>query len=316
MAKVNIVFDMSKYDLFLLCEARFNFRHNLNIGKPGKPEAMDRGTLVHVGEEVYWTALMNHEHYDDAVSKALSKIREAGVISSELDPETISRVVDVMEENFDYWRVADQSLVINGVEEPFMYELFDNDDVRLFLTGKIDLAVSDNRYENEPWDHKSYDRTFMPGRMNNQFKNYAYALKSNFLTVNKIGFQKTLKPHEKYIRTRLTFDPVILEEWKQNVITVLMNKYLTCVAENKWPMNETSCEKYNRRCEFYEICDASGLPAKNWKINSQYIKIEPWDVTRAMSKSSQLIEEARKQREQAENAETTSGESRPQTEET
>jgi len=70
-------------------------------------------------------------------------------------------------------------------------------------------------------------------------------------------------------------------------------------------MNETSCEKYNRRCEFYEICDASGLPAKNWKINSEYIKVEPWDVTKVMKKSSQVIEEEKKKREQASNAEAT-----------
>jgi PD-(D/E)XK nuclease superfamily len=303
MAKVNIVFDMSKYDLFLLCEQRFNLRHNLNIGLPGKPEQMDRGSLVHVANEVYYQALKEHKHYDDAANMALSKIREAGVISTDLDNETISRVVDVMEEYYDYWRIADQGVVFNEVEQPFMYLLFENDDVRIYLAGKIDLIVSDNRYTNEPWDHKSYDRTYNVGRMNNQFKNYCVATESNFLTVNKIGFQKTLKPHEKFIRTRLSFDPIILDEWKKNVTDVLMHKYLDCVARNIWPMNETSCEKFNRRCEFYEICDASGLPAKNYKINRDYIQLEPWDVTRVMRRSSETIEDLKKQREKAANAE-------------
>lgn len=295
--KVNIVFDMSKYDLFRLCEARYNYRHNLNIGLPTKSEQLDRGSLVHVGAEVYYQALKDKHPYATAANMALSKIREAGVISTDLDNETINRVIDVMEEYFDYWQIADQGFVINEVEQPFMYELFANDDVRIFLAGKIDLVISDNRYENEPYDHKSYDRTYNVGRMNNQFKNYCVATKSNYLTVNKIGFQKTLKPHEKFIRTKLTYDPLILEEWKQNVITALMNNYLTCVAENNWPMNETSCEKFNRRCEFYEICDSSGLPAKNYKINTNYIKLEPWDVTRAMKKSSQIIEEVKVKRE-------------------
>lgn len=299
MSKVNIVFDMSKYDLFRLCEARFNYRHNLNIGLPGKAPQMERGSLCHVGNEVYYQALKDRKPYDDAANMALSKIREAGVVATDLDNETINRCIDVMEEYYDYWRIADQGFVINEVEQPFMFELFANDEVRIFLAGKIDLVVSDNRYEHEPYDHKTYDRTYDVGRMNNQFKCYCVATGSNYLTVNKIGFQKTLKPHEKYVRTKLTFDPLILDEWKHNVINVLMNNYLACVAEDKWPMNETSCEKYNRRCEFYEICDSSGLPAKNYKINSNYIKLEPWDVTRVMKKSSQIIEEDKLKREKA-----------------
>lgn len=301
MSKVNIVFDMSKYDLFLLCEARFNYRHNLNIGLPGKNQALDRGQLVHAANEIYYQALKDKKPFAEASNMALSKIREVGVISTDLDNDMINRVIDVMEEYYDYWQIADQSFVIEAVEQPFLEELYSDDDVRIFVAGKIDLVFSDNRYQNEPLDHKSYDRSYEVGRMSNQFKCYSYVLKNNYLTVNKIGFQKTLKPHQKFIRTKISFDPLIHEEWKQNVITVLMNKYLTCVAENKWPMNETSCEKFNRRCEFYEICDASGLPAKNYKINANYIKLEPWDVTRAMKKSSQVIEEEKKKRE--ENAE-------------
>lgn len=297
MSKVNIVFDMSKYDLFRLCEARYNYRHNILIGKPGKPQQMERGSLIHLGNEIYYQGLKDGKGYQDSVNASLSKMREAGVISTDLDSDIINRCIDVMEEYYDYWRIADQRFEIKEVEQPFMFLLFENDDVRIYLTGKIDLVTSDNQYENEPMDHKSYDRTYEVGRMNNQFKCYAVATNSNYLTVNKIGFQKTLKPHEKFIRTKLTFDPLYLEEWKQNVIATLMNSYLSCVTDNVWPMNETSCEKFNRRCEFYDICDSSGLPAKNWKINSDYIKVEPWDVTKVMMKSSQQIEDAKKQKE-------------------
>ena len=109
MPKMNIVFDMSKYDLFRLCEARYNYRHNLNIGRSGgKPQQMERGSLVHAGQEVYYEGLKNGLGYDVASKMALSKIREAGVVSTELDNDVINRVIDVMEEYYDYWRIADQ----------------------------------------------------------------------------------------------------------------------------------------------------------------------------------------------------------------
>jgi hypothetical protein len=274
----------------------------MNIGLPGKSMRLDRGSLVHVGCEVYFQALKDRKHYDDAVGTALSKVREAGVISTDLDNEIINQVIDVLEEYFDYWRVEDQRYEIIAVEQPFLKLIFENDDVRIYLAGKIDLVTSDNQYINMPTDHKSYDSRRVDHRMVNQFKCYCYIMGSNYLVVDKIGFQKTLKPHEKFTRPKLTYDPTYLEEWKQNVINVLLNQYLHCVTENTWPMNETSCDKFNRQCEYFNICDASGLPAKNYKINSEYVVSPPWDVTKAMKKSTELIEEEKKKRDAEDSA--------------
>jgi len=290
MAKVNIVMDMSQYDMFRLCEARYDMRYNKNKTLPGKVTPLDRGTLVHLICEIYYEALKNGASYNDAVASALEKAKIFGVVNTGLEPEVISRVIDVMEEYFDYWRVADQCFEIKEVEQPFMYLLHEDDEVRIHMAGKIDLIISDNRYTNMPMDHKSYDRSYEVGRMPNQFKNYCYATKSNFLVVNKIGFQKTLKPHEKFLRPPLSYDHLILEEWKQNVIKVIFH-YLNCVAENSWPMNETSCDKWNRRCEYYDICDSSGKEAKMYKLASNYIDCEPWDVSKSLRKSSEIAKE-------------------------
>jgi len=296
VAKINVVFDASMLDMFRLCECRYNYAYNLHIRLPEKAAPLDRGTLVHIGNEVYYEALKNGVKYQDAVNAALSKIREAGVILTDLNNEVISRVVDVMEEYYDYWRVDDQRFQIVSVEQPFIYLLYEDDDIRIHMAGKIDLLINDNQYTNLPYDHKSYDRAWDTHRMSNQFKNYCYATKSNYLRVNKIGFQKTLKPHEKFIRVPLSYDPLILEEWKNNIVKVVMH-YLTCVAENSWPMNETSCDKFNRRCDYFRICDSSGLAAKNYKINSDYIQVEPWDVTKVMRKASQILDDERSKKE-------------------
>lgn len=293
MAKVNIIMDASQYDTFLLCPQKYHYRYDMNLTLPTKAQQLDRGTLVHVGCEVYYQALKDGIHYNDAVPMALSKVREASVVSADLEPEAVNRILDVLEEYFDYWRVDDQNFNIVAVEQPFVYLLYEDTEVRIHMAGKIDIITSDNKYENLPMDHKSYDRSFELNRMSNQFKNYAYALKSNYLVVNRIGFQKTLKPHEKFLRPKLSFDPLIFEQWKDNVVLNVMH-YLQCAADNKWPMNETSCDKFHRKCEYLEVCDSSGQAAKNYKLEANYIKIEPWDVTKVLRKATEVVSDAQK----------------------
>jgi hypothetical protein len=293
MSKANIVLDASKYDTFELCPQRYHNRYNLNLTAPVKAKQLDRGTVAHVAAEVYYEGLQKGIPYQDCVVAALSSIRAAGVISSDLEPEEIERIIDVMEEYFDYWRVADQNFQIVEVEKPFLYILHEDDEVRIAMAGKIDLVTSDNQYENCPMDHKTQDRSREPQRMSNQFKNYCYALKSNYIVVNQIGFQKTLKPHEKFKRPRLSYDPLIFKQWKDNVVRNLM-WYLQCVADNIWPMNETSCDKYNRQCEYYEVCDSSGQQAKEYKLATSFARTDPWDVTKILRKSTEVMADAKK----------------------
>lgn len=293
MAKVNIVMDASQFDMFRLCECRFNYRYNKNKVGLHKASQLDRGTLVHIGNEVYYEAIKHNIKYQDAVNMALSKIREAGVIATDLESEEINRVLDVMEEYYDFWRVEDQNLQISAVEQAFLYLLHEDDEIRIHMAGKIDMLYSDNKNSNMPMDHKSYDRDHPLHRMSNQFKNYSTAVGSNFLVVNRIGFQKTLKPHEKFKRVQLTYDDTYLAEWKENVIKVMYH-YLECVATDTWPMNETSCDKYNRKCEYFDVCDASGKEAKLYKLNADFNTAEPWDVSKVLRKASEVLEDAKK----------------------
>lgn len=286
--RLNLVMDISQYDTFRTCEQKYYLRYIRNKHTAERAMPLDRGTLIHLACEIYYTELQKGTHYQDAVNKALFAVRSAGVIETDLSIEDILVVIDVMEEYFDFWRIADQGFQIVDVEKPFMYLLHESEDWRLYLSGKIDLVTNDNQHINLPTDHKSYSRSYPTGRMSNQFKNYVNALKSDFLQVNKIGLQKTLKPHEKYKRDMLTYDKTYLETWKNNVI-MTMDNYIACLAANEWPMNETSCDKFNKQCEYYEVCDASGAAAKEYKLIQLYIDGEPWDVTKNMKKTSEAI---------------------------
>lgn len=285
--KANIVLDATKIDLFQLCEARFNYRVNLNKTLPQseKSRSLDLGGLGHEGLEVYYKLLREGIHYNDRMQALLMKIHEkaADPLNSNTDPEEIASLAKAIEESCDYWRAEDETLVILGVEEPFDYILFEDDYVRIIISGKIDLLVDvpkigqNSGYTNLPFDHKTFSRSFPTYRLSNQFINYCAVTGSNYLIVNKIGLQKTLKPNEKYLRIPLSYDPEIIQQWKDNIVAMVLGQYLRCVSENTWTMNFTSCYKFNKLCEYYEVCDASGQEAKVWKLESNYVEGRAWD---------------------------------------
>ena len=284
--RVTIVLDATMLDMFLLCPARFNYRFNLNKTGIEKAKPLDRGTIVHVGCESYYGALAGKMKFDSAV-ETMVKSMNLAIASEEceLSADDAKRTIDVMLENVTFWRTADSNLQIKQVEQSFIYELYSDEVVRIMMMGKIDLLCDDKISSNLPYDHKSYDREYPTKRLTNQFLNYANAVSSNYLIVNKIGFQKTLPPEQKFKRIPLSYDPLIIEQWKANTVTICMN-YLNCAIEKEWPMNFTSCDKFNRLCEYFEVCDSSGDEAKIYKLSTNFKTVEPWDVSQSLSRKS------------------------------
>lgn len=300
--KANIVLDASKIDLFETCPCRYDYRHNLNRVLPilKKAKALDLGTLAHAGFEVYFKLLAVGEHYDDRIQAALLKIREisSDISQSNADPDEVNVLMKAVEESCDYWRAEDENcLDILTVEQPFAYVLYEDDDVRIIISGKIDLLVNFNgigrqaSYKNLPMDHKTFSRDSPIIRMSNQFINYCNAVGSNYLVVNRVGLQdpsvKHQKPaEEKFKRIPISYDPIFIQQWKDNLTKELLQEYLTCIATGYWPMKPTSCNKFNRLCEYYNVCDSSGEDSKRIKLENEYEIAEPWDVTKTLGENS------------------------------
>lgn len=259
-------------------------RFNLRRIPIGKPEALDRGDLFHYGLEHYYKALQAKQPWDAAVGIMLEKTRFRIATESELPTEDTNRVLEVLEELTKFRRIWDLSINIVAVEEPFSYVLYEDETFRIVMIGKIDLMFTDHSYTNCPVDHKSYSRDsqFSVLRKSNQFINYAVATNSNFLFVNRIGLQTSVPVEKKHKFVPLSFDAIYKEQWKQNVIKWAM-RYYDCVENNDWPLNDTSCTKFNRLCEYYEICDTSGDDNKVYKLNTNFKVTEPWDVSKILA---------------------------------
>lgn len=281
MSKINIVLDATMFDTFLSCPEKFNNRFNKNKVPVVKPKPLDTGGVVHVGLENYYKELQQGKDFVSCLDAGLVKARFSLSTESDLSTADGEWCLKVIEENLTYWRVADMGFKIEQVERSFAIVLYEDDIFRIIWIGKIDLLVSDNRYTNLPVDHKTYSRDFPVHRKTNQFCGYSFALKSNVLLVNRVGLQTSLKPEAKYKRVPLSYDAEFHEQWKNNVIKWCMS-YYDCVQSNDWPLNDTSCDKYNRLCEFYEVCDSSGISTKEFKLNAFFKTDTPWDVSKIL----------------------------------
>lgn len=290
--KVNIILDASKLDMFLLCEARYNYRYNLKRALPvhQKSRSLDSGSIAHIGLEEYYNKLKEGVHYNDRMQACLLKMRVAtsDPALSALDPTESEIVIKATEESCDYWRADDEMLEILAVETPFAYVLFEDDSVRIIISGKIDLLVNqppfgrNSGYQGLPKDHKTNSRNFEAPRLSNQFMNYCVATNSHYIEINKIGLQTSLTAEEKYLRPVYSYDDQILQDWKDNTARIILGRYLECIGINEWNMNFTSCLKFNRLCEYYEVCDSSGQEAKDFKLSGNYVEAEEWDVTKGL----------------------------------
>lgn len=282
MARVNILLDASMMDTFLSCPRKYFYRYQENKVTVQKAKPLDRGGVMHMGFEHYYQTLQDHNYnWERSVDNGLVGIRHA-LLDSDLSSEDGDRCLEVFEESVTLFKDDDLSWEIVAVEKAFTYTLYEDEVFRIVMMGKIDLLRSNERYTNCPMDHKSYERAFPLTRLTNQFQNYAYAMKSDYLFVNRVGFQKSLKPVDKHKRVPLSYDPMILEQWRNNTIAWCM-QYWDCFDTKTFPMNFTSCDKYNRICEYHEICDTGDEEGKVYKLNVNFKTDTPWDVGKILS---------------------------------
>jgi len=291
--KANIILDASKIDLFETCPKRYFFRHIRNKTLPVlyRSKSLDLGGLAHEGLAVYYQLLAEGLHFADRVQRCLMKIRaiSCDVTQSNSEPEEVETLLRAIEENLDFWRAEDENNIeVLAVEQSFAYTLYEDDDVRILLSGKIDLLTNYRGlgrgadYSNLPFDHKTFSRDSVLYRKSNQFINYSSAVSSNYIVINRIGLQKSLRPDERFKRVTLSYDPIYIQDWKDNLVKEILNEYLICVAEQSWPEKPTSCNKFNRLCEYYDVCDSSGQDSKDRKLETDYVDAEEWDVTKGL----------------------------------
>lgn len=262
-----------------------------------KAEPLERGSLMHDMLEVYY-ALKGPRNFKTQIWKDLSS---AGLLHDIQEATTFNETDAVRFcTSVGYWSAAQKDLQGDIVDEtifqfkeycqfykndnwtPLAVEevgsrvIYEDEDLKIIYNFKVDM-VATNGSIIAPFDHKTGARRSEPTSLSNQFIGYCFGLGLQNIVINKIGFQKTLKPVERFQRYPLVISQARIIEWLENTIwwVKLWDK---SHSEGYYPKDLTSCDKYSG-CMFRKICE-SDPESREWKLERDFLKGKTWDVAK------------------------------------
>lgn len=271
-----VCFDATELDNFEMCNFRWHAFHHLNL-RPKKTESFfEKGTLIHFLLEHYYKRKMSNS-FPSVPQDQIEEIVEMGRIKSLEFDLSLEEVSEHMFQFREYARFyANENITPLHIEENFTVELFEDEDIKVLLSGQPDMIFKyTGTNDIGVMDHKRMSREFPYSPLRNQFILYATAMKTDTVIVNKVGFQKTKLPKDRFVRTVFVYSQDILDEWRQDVI----NRAREMVLFEKighFSRNRTSCEKWNG-CYLQRYCSTKPR-ARDFLVGKEYIVGEPWDA--------------------------------------
>lgn len=275
------------------CARKTQYSFIYNLQPHEKDEALEKGDLMHKMLEVYYSMKLDagpnkdsevwkeleHEANIFPVGAPETVAIQAGLhfASKMLIPSEVSEeVIDQFKAYAEYYYHDEWHPL--AVEEVGTVVIYEEADLKVVYNFKIDLYAEKGRIM-APFDHKTGSRRQEPTSLSNQFIGYCFGKESANIIVNKIGFQKTLKPAERFQRYILTISKVRIQEWINNTI-FWVRQYADFVDADFFPMNLTSCDKYSG-CIFRKICE-SDPENRGWKLERDFQTVEMWDVAKSL----------------------------------
>jgi hypothetical protein len=262
------------------CSRKANFTFDQNLEPIVKPDYFETGDMLHQMLAGYYKLRkyrsrwrQNNKTHADIVD-ICNRIGRQAALKMSLEVDTVEEVESTFRQ-YSSHTSNDGWDNIAFVEEVASKILYEDDRIIILYQGKIDLGL----YIGStllPVDHKSSKRRQRPSILSNQFRGYCWLLDVNSIIINKIGFQKTLAPNEKFERHTLSYCPEIIEEWKEFAI-YWIRKYIAEQEANYFPPNNTSCDKY-AGCIYLDVCTKPPELRKQKLVQLFKEKDVRWDV--------------------------------------
>lgn len=155
--------------------------------------------------------------------------------------------------------------------------LYEDEEIRILWKAKLDL-VADTNQGIYPIDHKTMKQRRDNLSLNNQFIGQCLLMKTRNVFINKIGFQKTLKPEEKFTRPSISYSAARLIEWQSETLPYYAKLLLMYAESGHFPPNYTSCETKYGNCSFITVCE-SDPEMREEEIKIHFKVGQPWNIS-------------------------------------
>lgn len=255
------------------CYYKWYLYNLMNYRPKNKSKAFDKGWLVHEIIRAYYTAKIDKQSWAESVKIAM-EIGHMKVQEVNLPLEDITQAIETCNQYMNFYRGELWKPL--AVEEKFSYKFYEDAELIILYEGIVDLRVETDVDPNHPVDHKTTSRNDQIHPLNNQFIGYCRAHNASRMTINRLGFQKSLKAEEKFTRHLKSYSKEVQEEWAQDVIhTVKMG--ILHHDMGIFPRNFTSCDGKYGPCMFSDPCGTE-LKAREWKLKVEFDQPdEGWD---------------------------------------
>jgi hypothetical protein len=152
--------------------------------------------------------------------------------------------------------------------------IYEDSEIRVLWKAKIDAEVDTFQIGVAVVDYKTMKQNRTTLSLNNQFRGQCLVTGTRTVFIDKIGWQQTLKPEEKFIRQPMSYSAEILAEQIQTI--GYYGKVLAQLKEqNYYPQRFTLCDKWNG-CIYRGVCEAN--PSDRQRvINEHFMVGESWD---------------------------------------